>query len=70
VSLHCSLHADLLAANAGIFRAQGAALNAVASRNVKVLVVGNPANTNCLIAMVRAVSPLSSALCGVLAALL
>jgi len=43
--------ADLLAANAQIFSAQGKALNAVASRNVKVLVVGNPANTNAYIAM-------------------
>jgi malate dehydrogenase len=43
--------ADLLAANAEIFTAQGKALNAVASRNVKVLVVGNPANTNAYIAM-------------------
>lgn len=43
--------ADLLAANAQIFTAQGKALNAVASRNVKVLVVGNPANTNAHIAM-------------------
>ena len=43
--------ADLLAANAQIFTAQGRALNAVASRNVKVLVVGNPANTNAYIAM-------------------
>ena len=43
--------ADLLAANAQIFTAQGKALNAVASRNVKVLVVGNPANTNADIAM-------------------
>ena len=43
--------ADLLAANAQIFTAQGKALNAVASRNVKVLVVGNPANTNAWIAM-------------------
>ena len=42
---------DLLAANAQIFTAQGKALNAVASRNVKVLVVGNPANTNAHIAM-------------------
>jgi malate dehydrogenase len=42
---------DLLAANAQIFTAQGKALNAVASRNVKVLVVGNPANTNAYIAM-------------------
>ena len=43
--------ADLLAANAQIFTAQGKALNDVASRNVKVLVVGNPANTNAYIAM-------------------
>lgn len=43
--------ADLLAANAEIFTAQGKALNASASRNVKVLVVGNPANTNAYIAM-------------------
>ncbi|NIM42149.1 MAG: malate dehydrogenase [Hydrogenophaga sp.] len=43
--------ADLLAANAQIFTAQGKALNAVASRDVKVLVVGNPANTNAYIAM-------------------
>ncbi len=43
--------ADLLAANAQIFTAQGRALNASASRNVKVLVVGNPANTNAYIAM-------------------
>lgn len=42
---------DLLAANAQIFTAQGKALNAVASRDVKVLVVGNPANTNAWIAM-------------------
>jgi malate dehydrogenase len=42
---------DLLAANAQIFTAQGKALNAVADRNVKVLVVGNPANTNAYIAM-------------------
>ncbi|KAL6068651.1 malate dehydrogenase [Balamuthia mandrillaris] len=42
---------DLLERNASIFKAQGAALNAYASRDVKVLVVGNPANTNCLIAM-------------------
>ena len=41
---------DLLLANAQIFSAQGKALNAVASRDVKVLVVGNPANTNALIA--------------------
>ena len=43
--------ADLLAANAQIFTSQGKALNAVAARNVKVLVVGNPANTNAWIAM-------------------
>lgn len=42
---------DLLAVNAQIFIAQGKALNAVASRTVKVLVVGNPANTNAYIAM-------------------
>ena len=42
---------DLLSANGGIFGPQGKALGAVASRNVKVLVVGNPANTNALIAM-------------------
>jgi len=41
---------DLLAANAQIFTAQGKAIDAVASRNVKVLVVGNPANTNAYIA--------------------
>jgi malate dehydrogenase len=43
--------ADLLQENAKIFTVQGKALNAVASRNVKVLVVGNPANTNAYIAM-------------------
>jgi malate dehydrogenase len=42
---------DLLAANAQIFTAQGKALNAVASRQVRTLVVGNPANTNAYIAM-------------------
>ncbi|MEW6695029.1 MAG: malate dehydrogenase [Pseudomonadota bacterium] len=42
---------DLLSANAQIFTAQGRALNEAASRNVKVLVVGNPANTNAYIAM-------------------
>ncbi|KFL49726.1 malate dehydrogenase [Burkholderia pyrrocinia] len=41
---------DLLAENAAIFRTQGMALNGVASRKVKVLVVGNPANTNAAIA--------------------
>ena len=43
--------AELLAVNGKIFTAQGKALDAVASRNVKVLVVGNPANTNAYIAM-------------------
>jgi malate dehydrogenase len=43
--------AELLAVNGEIFTAQGKALNAVANRNVKVLVVGNPANTNAYIAM-------------------
>lgn len=43
--------ADLLQANAQIFTVQGAALNKVAKRDVKVLVVGNPANTNAYIAM-------------------
>ena len=47
---------DLLLENAKIFTAQGKALNAVASRNVKVLVVGNPANTNAYIAMKSAPS--------------
>ena len=42
---------DLLAANAEIFKVQGKALNDVAKREVKVLVVGNPANTNAYIAM-------------------
>jgi malate dehydrogenase len=41
---------DLLEANGGIFKPQGAALNAHAADDVKILVVGNPANTNCLIA--------------------
>src|SRR5436309_12008405 len=41
---------DLLEANGKIFGPQGQALDRVADRNVKVLVVGNPANTNCLIA--------------------
>ncbi len=42
---------DLLQANGAIFTSQGRALNDNASPDVKVLVVGNPANTNCLIAM-------------------
>jgi len=45
---------DLLEANGAIFVPQGKALDEVASRDVKVLVVGNPANTNCLIAMKNA----------------
>jgi len=45
---------DLLLANAQIFSAQGKALNEVADRNVKILVVGNPANTNALIARANA----------------
>jgi len=47
---------DLLSANAKIFIAQGKALDAVASRDVRVLVVGNPANTNAWIAMKSAPS--------------
>jgi malate dehydrogenase len=45
---------DLLSANGGIFKPQGEALSRSAKRNVKVLVVGNPANTNCLIAQQNA----------------
>ena len=45
---------DLLEANGGIFKVQGEALNASASRDVKVLVVGNPANTNAHTAMISA----------------
>jgi malate dehydrogenase len=45
---------DLLNANGGIFKPQGHALSEVASRNVKVLVVGNPANTNAFIALSNA----------------
>jgi malate dehydrogenase len=48
--------ADLLAANAQIFTAQGKGLDKAASRDVKVLVVGNPANTNAYIAMKSAPS--------------
>jgi malate dehydrogenase len=47
---------DLLSANAQIFTAQGKALDKAASRDVKVLVVGNPANTNAYIAMKSAPS--------------
>lgn len=45
---------DLLAANGGIFKPQGAAINAGAADDVRVLVVGNPANTNALIAQAHA----------------
>lgn len=47
---------DLLTANAAIFKAQGEALNQVAKKTVKVCVVGNPANTNALIASTYAPS--------------
>jgi malate dehydrogenase len=46
--------ADLLSANGGIFKPQGQAIGRVAKRDVKVLVVGNPANTNALIAQQHA----------------
>lgn len=46
--------ADLMSANAAIFAAQGKALNDSAKRDVKVLVVGNPANTNALVASANA----------------
>ena len=45
---------DLLEANGGIFKPQGQALNAHAASDIKVLVVGNPANTNALIAQQNA----------------
>jgi malate dehydrogenase len=45
---------DLLEANGGIFKPQGAAINAGAASDIKVLVVGNPANTNALIAQTHA----------------
>ncbi len=45
---------DLLEANGGIFKPQGEAINERGADDVKVLVVGNPANTNCLIAMSHA----------------
>ena len=45
--------ADLLEANGGIFKPQGEAINAGAADDIKVLVVGNPANTNALIATVE-----------------
>jgi malate dehydrogenase len=46
--------ADLLEANGGIFKPQGEALNEKAADDVRILVVGNPANTNCLIAKAHA----------------
>jgi len=46
--------ADLLQANGGIFKPQGEAINAVAADDIRVLVVGNPANTNALIARTHA----------------
>ncbi len=45
---------DLLEANGGIFKPQGEAINAGAADDIRVLVVGNPANTNCLIAKAHA----------------
>ncbi len=57
---------DLLEANGKIFAPQGQALDRVAERNVKVLVVGNPANTNCLIAMKNAPSLKSSQFTGMM----
>jgi len=50
------VRADLLAKNAPIFKSMGAALEAKAKKTVKVLVVANPANTNCLIAATNAPS--------------
>jgi len=40
---------DLLKANVGIFKGQGESIEKVAKKTIKVLVVGNPANTNCFI---------------------
>jgi malate dehydrogenase len=57
---------DLLEANGKIFGPQGKALNEVASRKVKVLVVGNPANTNALIAMKNAPSLSSTQFTGMM----
>ncbi len=45
---------DLIRDNAGIFKVQGKAINDAASRDARVIVVGNPCNTNCLIAMSHA----------------
>ncbi|WP_213318181.1 malate dehydrogenase [Chlamydiifrater volucris] len=47
---------DLLKVNGGIFALQGSVLNTCANKNAKIFVVGNPANTNCLIAMKNAPS--------------
>lgn len=46
--------ADLLQANGGIFREQGSAINDVAAEDIRVLVIGNPANTNAMIAAAHA----------------
>ena len=43
------LRKDLLKANVGIFKAQGESINRVAKKTIKILVVGNPANTNCYV---------------------
>jgi malate/lactate dehydrogenase len=48
---------DLLNLNGGIYKPQGKALSDNANKDVKILVVGNPANTNCLIAMNNAPKP-------------
>lgn len=40
---------DLLTQNAAIFKEQGKAINKFANKNIKIVVVGNPANTNCMI---------------------
>ncbi len=50
----CMERSDLLSANGGIFKPQGEALSRSAKRDVRVLVVGNPANTNCFIAQQNA----------------
>lgn len=47
---------DLLSANAKIFEGQGKAINQYADKNIKVVVVGNPANTNALITSIHAPS--------------
>eukprot|EP01084_Bolivina_argentea_P300877 518920_1 len=50
------VRADLLKANANIFKGQGEAIEKYSNRDIKVVVVGNPANTNCLITMKNAPS--------------